>query len=202
MDWEQYQKHKPYAGEKKPSMLRRRIGHDYESRCMYMITMTVEGRRPLLGRLVGKADAPTGSIDEPRVELTLLGEKVRECWMNIEQYHPQIQAVRLQIMPDHLHGILFVKEKMDYHLGQVINGFKVGCNKAYRELGFAVPSAADNAAAKTTGRQHTNAAAKTTGRQHTNAAAKPTGRQHTNAAAKPTGRHAEEYEPPVVHGFQ
>ena len=58
MDWETFEKHKAFAGERKPSMLRRRIGHDYESRRIYLITMTVEGRQPLLGRLVGKADAP------------------------------------------------------------------------------------------------------------------------------------------------
>ena len=52
MDWESFEKHIAFAGEKKPSMLRRRVGHDYEQRCVYLITMTVEGRRPLLGRLV------------------------------------------------------------------------------------------------------------------------------------------------------
>ena len=69
MDQEAFAKHKPFAGEKKPSMLRRRVGHDYESRRIYLITMTVEGRRPLLGTLVGSADAPDGSPDAPRVVL-------------------------------------------------------------------------------------------------------------------------------------
>ncbi len=142
MDWEQYQKHKPFAGEKKPSMLRRRIGHDYASRCIYLITLTVEGRRPLLGKLVGNADAPNDSADAPRVELTPLGERVWERWMATERLYPQIQAVKLQIMPDHLHGILFVKEQLGCHLGQVIKGFKAGCNKAYRELVLGVSSAA------------------------------------------------------------
>jgi hypothetical protein len=36
------------------------------------------------------------------------------------------------IMPDHLHGILFVEQQMAQHLGMVIKGFKAGCNKAYR----------------------------------------------------------------------
>ncbi|MBQ9678811.1 MAG: hypothetical protein IJV44_11815 [Prevotella sp.] len=141
MEWEQYQKHKPFAGEKKPSMLRRRIGHDYSARCIYLITITVEGRHQLLGRLVGDADAPIDSDDAPRVELTPLGEKVKERWMATEQLYPQIKVIGLQIMPDHLHGILFVKEQLDCHLGQVIKGFKTGCNKAYREMGLAVPSA-------------------------------------------------------------
>ena len=147
MDWEQYQKHKPFAGEKKPSMLRRRIGHDYASRCIYLITITVEGRRPLLGRLIGDADAPLDSTDAPRIALTPLGERVKERWMATEQLYPQIKVIGLQIMPDHLHGILFVKERLDCHLGQVIKGFKAGCNKAYRELGFAVSSAAVPSAA-------------------------------------------------------
>ena len=67
MDWEDFEKHKAFAGEKKPSMLRRRIGHDYESRQIYLITMTVEGRRPLLGRLVGDAEAEKGSPEAPRI---------------------------------------------------------------------------------------------------------------------------------------
>ena len=142
MDWEQYRKHKDFAGEKKPSMLRRRIGHDYGSRCIYLITMTVEGRRPILGRLVGNVLAPVESDDAPRVELTILGERVRTCWAEIEQHYPQIRCIGLQIMPDHLHGILFVREQMDCQLGQVIKGFKTGCNRAYRELGFSVLSAA------------------------------------------------------------
>ena len=60
MDKETYEKQKAFAGEKKPSMLRRMVGHDYTERQMYMITMVTEGRQPLLGTLVGNADAPDG----------------------------------------------------------------------------------------------------------------------------------------------
>lgn len=140
MNKEEYEKHKPFAGEKKPSMLRRRVGHDYESRRMYLITMTVEGRRPLLGRLAGRSDAPEGSAEWPHVELSELGEKVRERWYATEQIYPEIKVVALQIMPDHLHGILFVRERMAQHLGKVIKGFKTGCNKAYRELVLGLPA--------------------------------------------------------------
>lgn len=44
MDWEAFEKHKAFAGETVPSMLRRRVGHDYEVRAVYLVTMTVEGR--------------------------------------------------------------------------------------------------------------------------------------------------------------
>ncbi len=56
-----------------PSMTRRRIGHDYESRRMYLITMTVEGRRPILGEVVGNPNASEDSPDAPRTELNALG---------------------------------------------------------------------------------------------------------------------------------
>lgn len=132
MDWEAFEKHKAFAGEKKPSMLRRRIGHDYESRQVYLITMTVEGRRPLLGRLVGDAEAEKGSPEAPRIELSPLGEQVRDCWTSISSYYPEVRVLDTMIMPDHLHGILFVEQHMAQHLGMVIKGFKAGCNKAYR----------------------------------------------------------------------
>lgn len=43
MDKETYEKQKAFAGEKKPSMNRRMIDHDYQERQMYMITMVTEG---------------------------------------------------------------------------------------------------------------------------------------------------------------
>ena len=137
MDKESFEKHKPFAGEKKPSMLRRRVGHDYQSRRIYLITITVEGRRPLLGTLVGDADAPDDSPEAPRVEPSPLGLEVQRCWFSIHEYYPEVEVLALQLMPDHLHGILFVTRHMEQHMSMVIKGFKAGCNKAYRQLGYA-----------------------------------------------------------------
>lgn len=134
MDKEAFEKHRPYAGAAKPSMLRRRVGHDYGSRCIYLITMTVEGRRPLLGTLVGSADAPADSSDAPHVVLTPLGERVRQAWQANSQHYQGVSVLATMVMPDHLHGILFFREKTSVTLGTVIKGFKAACNKAYREL--------------------------------------------------------------------
>lgn len=139
MDQATYQKHKPYAGEKKPSMHRRRTGHDYSSRRMYLITMTIEGRRPLLGTLVG-------TEQDARVELSELGRAVQAEWMAVQAHHPEIEALALQIMPDHLHGILFVQQQMDQHLGLAIRGFKASTNKHYRRLVLGLPAAGAGAA--------------------------------------------------------
>ena len=134
MKKETYESPKAFAGEKKPSMLRRFLGHDYTDRQMYMITMVTEGRRQLFGQVVGKSDAPKGSPDMPRVVLSELGRRVADEWYAISLHHPEIEVIALQMMPDHLHGILFVKEKIDKPLGIVLRGFKQSCNRHYREL--------------------------------------------------------------------
>jgi hypothetical protein len=125
---------KKHAGEKKPSMKRRDDHHDYTERRMYLITLEVEGRRPLFGQIVGDCFAPKGSKDEPRIELTKLGKAVQREWLGIHGYYPQIEVMAVQMMPDHMHGILFVTEQLPVHLGQVISGFKAGCRRAERAL--------------------------------------------------------------------
>ena len=134
MTEEEHNNRKKYAGEKKASMKRRDDHHDYTERRMYMITLEVEGRRPVFGRLVGDAFAPAGSADEPRIELSALGKAVQSEWLGIHGHYPQIDVMALQMMPDHLHGILFVKAQLPVHLGQVISGFKAGCRKAEKAL--------------------------------------------------------------------
>lgn len=124
-----------YAGAKKPSMKRRMEGHDYFDRGIYMITMAIEGRKPLLGTLHGEPTVTEGDRI-PQVTLSAMGEKVKECWMLIPSFHPKVKILKLCIMPDHIHGILFVQEKMEKPLGKVIEGFKIGTRKAARELGI------------------------------------------------------------------
>lgn len=126
--------HKAWAGDKKPSMKRRCEENDYTERGLYMVTLAIEGRQPLLGQLAGNAAINEGP-DSPHVVLSPFGEQVKACWLAIQQYNPQIEPIKLCIMPDHIHGILFVHEKIERHLGHVINGFKAGTRKAARNLG-------------------------------------------------------------------
>ncbi|MBQ9672523.1 MAG: transposase [Prevotella sp.] len=120
--------------EKKPSMKRRCDEHDYTQRGIYMITIATEGRLPLFGTLKGDPLATTGN-DKPHIVLSPLGERVKACWLDIPAHYPEVSVIKLCIMPDHIHGVLFVKESMPHHLGTIINGFKSGTRKAARELG-------------------------------------------------------------------
>ena len=112
-------------------MKRRLVGHDYTRRGIYLLTMAVEGRRPLFGRVYG-------SSDDARIELSELGCAVRDEWFNIPNYHPEVKPLDLQMMPDHLHGIIYISEPLAQGLSGVVRGFKTGCGRAYRRL--VVPS--------------------------------------------------------------
>lgn len=129
MDWEKYHSKKQWAGDLKPSMKRRRVGHDYQARCIYMVTLVVKERQPILCSITGN-----GETEPVTVHLPPLGQAVLQSLDNIPNYYPEIEIWTHQLMPDHLHAIIFVKQRIPVHLGKVINGFKVGCNRAFRQF--------------------------------------------------------------------
>lgn len=123
----QLEEKRRFAGAKKPSMKRRSESHDYRSKRFYMVTLEVVDRVPLLGRLEGEDE-------NAAIRLSPLGQAVAEEWEGIPRFYPQITMVSQCVMPDHFHGILYVREDTEFHLGQVIKGFKLGCNKALRRM--------------------------------------------------------------------
>lgn len=133
MDRATFEKQKAFAGVKKPSMQRRCVDNDYTARRMYMITMVTEGRKPLFGKVVGRSEAIEPSPEAPHIQLSALGKAVEQIWQSIGNHHLEVNVVALQMMPDHLHAILFVKEKMEKPLGKVLLGVKQACNQAFRE---------------------------------------------------------------------
>ena len=134
MDRKTFESQKAFAGEKKSSMQRRCVDHDYTARRIYMITMVTEGRKPLFGKVVGRSEAIEPSEEAPRIELSPLGEAVEKIWQTIGNHHPEVKVVAIQMMPDHLHAILFVRVKMEKPLGKVILGVKQACNREFREV--------------------------------------------------------------------
>jgi len=107
---------------------------DYHGRRIYHITMATEGRRCLLGKVNGNPAIPRGQQGAPHTKATELGLEVIACLRAIPRYHPEARLIAYQLMPDHIHFILFVTHSGGGHLGKIIQGFKIGCNKAYRRL--------------------------------------------------------------------
>ena len=108
---------------------KRCYAHDYHEPCIYLVTVTVEGRRPLLGEVVG--DASKAWIR--------LSDEGRAVWREIEaipQRYPQVKVLQHQIMPDHVHLVLRVMERLPERLplGNVVASWKAACSKATAAL--------------------------------------------------------------------
>ena len=173
-------------------MTRRSASHDYSRPGIYHITIHVaEGLQQPLGTITGD-EAATASV-----ALTPVGAMVEhELMTAITAHYPVVTVDAHVVMPEHLHFILCVSDDIvtrsghPTHLGQVIAGFKKGCNKAYwAAIGAtgtpypAAPAAATPAAATTplaAGATNTIAA----GTTNTIAAGKP---QRTVPGGSPAG---------------
>ena len=102
---------------------KRAVWHDYRGVGFYMLTLTVAGRRPLFGQVV-----------EPgAIVLSPAGHQVLEAWRAMPSFTPQLETSTLCVMPDHLHGILCVREPLVRPLGAVVRGFKSGVTAAFRK---------------------------------------------------------------------
>lgn len=53
---------------------------------------------------------------------------------SIGQYAGKVEVKGKQIMPDHLHVLILIKEQIPKPLGTLLNGFIVGCRRAWKEL--------------------------------------------------------------------
>ena len=115
-----------------------------------MLTLVVRDRQPLLCTI---------EDDESGVHtvLTEIGHAVLEETGRITEIYPQIRVLCKQIMPDHLHLLLFVEEALPVHLGKVVRGYKTGTTRAYGRILSAteVPSTGHREVEETdtTGRQ-------------------------------------------------
>lgn len=125
----------PYKQPVKHRQNRRCQGHDYSARGIYMLTLVVKDRQPILGEIVGPSCAASVSESvSPRIALTPLGEAVEREFNNIPTYYPQISIISQQVMPDHWHGLLFVKDNLPLGLSHVLAGFQSGCSRAMWDM--------------------------------------------------------------------
>ena len=123
-------------------MQRRMVTHNYALPGIYHITLHVaEGLSQSLqslGQVEGSLEQPDNTPGGPHVMLTPIGKMVREELVtSITAHYPMVVIDAFIIMPEHLHVLFIVKEPIvssngrPTHLGQVIAGFKKGCNRRY-----------------------------------------------------------------------
>ncbi len=89
---------------------------DYGSYNYYYVTICTKNKQKLLSSITVESDAlvvPDTFLnpDDIKNEPTKLGEKIIECWNNIEKLNENIKVDKFVIMPNHIHGIIIIENK-------------------------------------------------------------------------------------------
>jgi putative transposase len=109
-------------------------GWDYSSQGIYFITICTLSRIEFFGQ-----------IKDHNIVLSEIGEIASQFWMDIPNHFPNVRIDDFVIMPDHVHGIIFLKSSETKHsasqfsmplkgsLSVIINQYKSSvtrwCNK-------------------------------------------------------------------------
>ena len=113
-----------------PDALKRNPLNNY-TEGWFHVTLNTRGETPVLGYLAGDPEAEDGSGNAPRCVLTELGRRVEEEWRGISRYYPLCICEEIQVMPEHVHALLHLKQGNKGHLGRIINGLMIGCTHHY-----------------------------------------------------------------------
>jgi REP element-mobilizing transposase RayT len=122
----------------------RLAGWDYGSHGLYFVTICIKDRIPYFGKIENQNDSVLQSLETQSLETqsiaslreTEIGKIAYDNWENITMFHPYVELDDFVIMPDHVHGILFMNkpEKTSWeinkfgaqrnNLASVIRGYK------------------------------------------------------------------------------
>ncbi len=107
--------------------------HDYCAPCFYMITVVTEPRRDCLGTL------QTTAGRDATVALSVMGEVVRDVWRRASAVYSEVEACECVVMPDHFHGVLWVKKRLARPMGHIVKAFKRVSEQESRRRGLLLP---------------------------------------------------------------
>ena len=100
--------------------------YDYSQTGYYFVTICTFGRKNILGNInVGNCALTVPSI---------IGEKVIECWNNISRLNDNINIDSFCLMPNHLHGIIVLNNRVENIKNNKVYGFEVKEEKGHRSL--------------------------------------------------------------------
>lgn len=113
-----------------PAALKRNATTNYYEG-YFFITLNTRNYAPILSFITGRPDAPDDAPDAPACEYTELGRKVMAVWQTVPRFHPQVEIIAAEAMPDHFHGLLRLLPGNRKHLGHLVGSFMGGCTHGY-----------------------------------------------------------------------
>lgn len=115
--------------------------HDYASRCLYHITLMKAKDVANFGKLAGDFRLPYGTPGPSYISASPVGRAIKSALKTIAEIHPSLKLYQYALMPDHLHMVISVEERLDEALGRKLARFKrkaaefAGIERLF-ELGF------------------------------------------------------------------
>ena len=107
---------------------------DYHGRAIYHITLVVAERKHLFGELTGN------SAENARIELNKFGTQVYRKLRDLTKFYLpkgyELKMLAIQVMPDHLHFVIYAMKPLPKHIGSVVRGFKSACTSIYKRTYF------------------------------------------------------------------
>ena len=118
-------------------------GYDYTQPGAYFITICTHEREPLFGDVVGG-----------EMHLNDAGRIAEQCWLDIPNHFPHVELDEFVIMPNHVHGILWIVDDVTVGvgaknfsplpspppsrgtsktIGSVVRGFKIGVTRWFSQ---------------------------------------------------------------------
>jgi len=120
-------------------------GYDYSQAGAYFVTLCAWNRVCIFG-----------DMSEGQMQLNSGGQAAEKCWLSIPEHFPHVQLDAFVIMPNHVHGIIWIIDTVcvgpnvgaknfsplqpntskpispSKTVGSIVRGFKIGVTKWYR----------------------------------------------------------------------
>ena len=113
-------------------------GYNYSQNNAYFITLCTQNRKPIFGEII-----------DDKMVLNKSGTIAEQYWLEIPDHFPKVILDEFIIMPNHIHGILFIRNRVGVQnleplqnrfqhiipdsIGSIIRGFKIGLTKWFRQ---------------------------------------------------------------------
>jgi len=95
--------------------------YNYAQAGAYFITLVAHQRKPLLGEILAGELIPA-----PLAELAF------QHWHQLPRRHSTLSLDEMVMMPNHLHGILWLSGDNSHQLMKIINNYKAGVTREFR----------------------------------------------------------------------
>jgi REP element-mobilizing transposase RayT len=95
-------------------------GFDYSTPGAYFVTICADFFRCLFGE-----------VRDGVMQLNDLGAIAHRCWEEIPKHYPEADLDVFQIMPNHMHGVVYLTEK-GHSLGNIVGSYKGAVTRQIR----------------------------------------------------------------------